>query len=89
MTPAKSKALAALHAGRRGKPVNPEPPKAWAALRKRLRKRNGVVTSAEDGLSIKTAAEEIGVSDRTIRRWLAGEDRPSAQYHESIERLAQ
>lgn len=89
MTPSKAAALAALHAGRRGKPVNPDPPKAWSVLRKRLRKRKGVVGApAEDGLSIKVAAAEIGVSDRTLRRWLSGEDRPGAQHHEAIERLA-
>lgn len=89
MTPTKAAALAALHAGRRGKPVNPEPPKAWAALRKRLRKRKGVVGApAKDGLSIKAAATEIGVSDRTLRRWLAGTHRPDPMHHEAIERLA-
>lgn len=89
MTTAKAAALAAMQRARKGKPVNPDPPKAWAVLRKRLRKRKGVVGEpAEDGLSIKAAAAEIGVSDRTLRRWLAGEDRPGAEHHEAIERLA-
>lgn len=89
MTPAKAAALAAMQSARKGKPVHPEPPKAWVKLRTKLRRRRGVVGArAEDGLSIKAAAAEIGVSDRTLRRWLAGEDRPAPQHHAAIERIA-
>lgn len=88
-TEAKAKALAALHASRSGRPVNPPPPKAWSALRRHLRRRKGVVGArADDGLSIKASAVEIGVSDRTLRRWLANADRPHPRHHAAIERLA-
>jgi transcriptional regulator with XRE-family HTH domain len=30
-------------------------------------------------LSRRGTAAELGVSDRTLRRWLAGEDNPSAE----------
>jgi transposase-like protein len=30
-----------------------------------------------DGHSLRSIARTIGVSDRTLRRWLAGEDHPS------------
>lgn len=89
-TEAKAKALAALHASRSGRPVNPPPPKALASLRRHLRRRKGVVGArADDGLSITAAAVELGVSDRTLRRWLAGADRPHPHHHAAIERLAQ
>jgi hypothetical protein len=89
MTASQAAALAAMQSARKGKPVHPEPPKAWAKLRAKLRRRRGVVGApALDGLSIKAVAAEIGVSDRTMRRWLDGEDRPSPQYHADIERIA-
>lgn len=36
-------------------------------------------------VSIRALADEIAVNDRTIRRWLSGEDRPSESAQEAIE----
>jgi hypothetical protein len=89
MTPAKAAALAAMQSARKGKRVHPEPPKAFARIAKALRKRKGASgLGADNGLSVREVAAEIRVSDRTLRRWLAGEDRPAPKYHAAIERIA-
>lgn len=55
----------------------------WSGLRLRLRRliddhwQQGVV-------SIRAAAEAVGVSDRSIRRYLSGEDRPAPETQEAI-----
>lgn len=33
-------------------------------------------------ISARTLAQAVGVSDRTVRRWLAGEDRPAPEDQE-------
>ncbi len=70
---AKAAALRALHASRRGKRQHPDTREretvlgeALALLRTPMR---GVV-------SIRVLAEHCRVSDRTVRRWLSGEDWP-------------
>jgi hypothetical protein len=35
-------------------------------------------------VSIRALAAAAGVSDRTIRRWLVGEDRPAVECQEAI-----
>lgn len=36
-------------------------------------------------ISYRALAADLGVSDRTVRRWLAGEDRPPAELQEAAE----
>ena len=74
-----------MHESRKGVAVNPQPPKEWRALSKVLRRRRGVSGShPDDGVSIRRAADIIGVTDRTIRRWIAKTHRPDARYHSTI-----
>ncbi|TXH59320.1 MAG: XRE family transcriptional regulator [Desulfurellales bacterium] len=37
-------------------------------------------------VSISAIAREVGVDQRTLRRWFAGIDRPSAEHHDGIDR---
>jgi DNA-binding XRE family transcriptional regulator len=37
-----------------------------------------------DGISQKQLARDLGVSDRTVRRWLKGEDRPDEETQAAI-----
>lgn len=53
----------------------PLPQRQINGLMRRLRK----ATETEDH-SLRSCAAEIGVSDRTLRRWIAGEDNPSAEH---------
>jgi len=44
----------------------------------------------DEGLaSIRYLADKIGVSDRTMRRWLAGEDHPHPDYYARIRAVIQ
>jgi transcriptional regulator with XRE-family HTH domain len=36
-------------------------------------------------VSARKLAEDLGVSDRSVRRWLSGEDRPDADTQEAVE----
>ena len=74
-TPAKRAALAALHTARRGRRVHPEAAD-WPALRRRLA---AAVRHPEPGRSRRAAAAACGVSDRTLRRWLAAIDLPAPE----------
>lgn len=64
----------------RGKRRNqPLPQRQINGLMRRL--KNKLTPGAKtEGQSINQTAREIGVSDRTLRRWLAGEDNPSAAH---------
>ena len=85
-TPAKRRALRRLHAARRGRPVHPEPPPSLDALR-RLHaaglRDHGPMRNPH---SISAIAREIGVDNRTLRRWFTGLDRPAPAHHVSIAR---
>jgi DNA invertase Pin-like site-specific DNA recombinase len=41
----------------------------------------------QKGLSYRALEEELGKSDRTLRRWIAGEDWPDARDFRAIRRL--
>lgn len=67
-------------------------PKMPAALKRNIRKLvsgAGRVADGEDRPpSIRSIAAEIGVSDRTLRRWLAGEDNPSPDHLARLHEIA-
>lgn len=80
---AKRKALAALHASRRGVRVHHQAADLGAVLA-RLEAR---ITPPEPGLrSVRVVAQFCGVSDRTVRRWLSGEDLPAPAALEQVRR---
>jgi transcriptional regulator with XRE-family HTH domain len=64
-----------------GKPRNPTTgvKTAVAALQRLLTKHR-----TPGKISARALAAAIGVSDRTVRRWLAGEDVPSPDFVERI-----
>ncbi len=86
-SPAKAAALAALHESRRGVPVNPMPAKLRRALTAAavLIEAHGVNGPERPALgprgSIRAAARSMGVTDRALRRWLAGSHHPAPRYH--------
>lgn len=67
----------------------------WPAGKRRsdvepLERRRAVVrlrAAIEKGESRRAIARAIGMSDRTVRRWLAGEDWPMAQSARRLARL--
>lgn len=75
-SPAKLAAHARAWAARRGIPVH-NPGLSKRALQALLARLRAAVTPPDPGFrSIRTLAEHVGVSDRTIRRWLTGVDVP-------------
>lgn len=82
-SPAKAAALAALHASRRSVPVHPEPPPELGELA-RIITRGREVLGQRNPASISEAARQIRVNQRTLRRWLSGEDRPAKSHHRAI-----
>lgn len=76
-SPAKAAALAALHAALRGRRRS-----SAATGRERevtLAELASAIREPVRGVaSLRVVAEYCGVSDRTVRRWLAGEDWPPA-----------
>ena len=73
MTQAKRKALAALHDSRRGVRLAP-PSRARSRIVAAVRQAVG---EPERGVrSVRVLAAWCQVSDRTVRRWLSGEDWP-------------
>ena len=73
-SPGQLRALADMHAARRGIRQRPRglPTDLGRAVADLLREQ------PERGrISIRCAASAVGVSDRTLRRWLAGEDWPA------------
>jgi len=62
-----------------GKPRNPPPPPDLIA---------GMIDLYQaERASLRYMAAKIGVSDRTLRRWLAGEDHPHVSMYRRIEAL--
>ena len=86
MPPTKRAALAALHASRRGRPVHPEPPPELAQLAQLVAEASQLASLKRNPLSCRKVAALLGVTDRTARRWLSGEDRPARGQHTAIRR---
>lgn len=87
-SPAKAAALAALHKLRRGQPQNPEAPPELDVLihlHHRGEHEHGVQRNPH---SVAQMARDIGVDNRTLRRWLSGIDRPAQRWHTAIRRVA-
>ena len=76
----------------KGKPRNP-PTRQWLALRARIQKLlDAQATRAlppELRRSYRGIGETIGVSPRTVKRWIDGEKNPSPQYVESMAALVE
>lgn len=75
-SPKKLAALAELHKSRRGVRVN-DPGPQWGHLKADL--LNALREPVRGVRSTRVLAEECGVSDRAVRRWLSGDDMPSAE----------
>lgn len=77
MSPAKRRALRALHSSRRGVRTSGSSSSAAEAV------RSGLAAAFRHPVrgvrSARAAAEALGVSDRTVRRWVSGEDWPDAE----------
>lgn len=63
----------------RGRRRNPITPRGWERLRAAIA---AILPDAprHGRLSRRALARYLGVSDRTVRRWLDGTDYPSAEY---------
>lgn len=72
---AQAKALEVLHASRRGVRVHPEgdQSRVLSAVAEAVRRPVRGIRS------VRVLAAHLGVSDRTVRRWLSGEDWPPAE----------
>lgn len=76
MSPAKKNQLKAIWQARRDVPVN-DPGVTNHELRGILADIHTILRDPEPGVrSIRRLADECKVSDKTVRRWLAGEDTP-------------
>jgi hypothetical protein len=80
-TERKLAALHALHASRRGKRLS----RASAARDDVLARARDVLRDPVPGRSARALAAWCGVSDMTVRRWLAGDDWPGM---EQVKRIA-
>jgi transcriptional regulator with XRE-family HTH domain len=65
-----------------GKRRNPDSG-SWSRTRLVLTKFLGDKYKA-GSVSIRALADALGVSDRSVRRWLAGEDRPEPDMQDAI-----
>ena len=83
-SPAKAAALARLHASRRGVPVHPPPPPELAEIRRLIRAGTRKWGRQLNQASVSEAARQVGIHQRTMRRWLAGKARPAADHHAAI-----
>ena len=83
-TQAKREALARLHASRRGVPVHPPPPPELAEIRRLIRAGTRKWGRQLNQASVSEAARQVGIHQRTMRRWLAGKSRPAADHHAAI-----
>jgi len=87
MTPAKRAALAALHASRRGVPVNPKPPPELDHLRQLIEIADRLVRRSDNPYTLRKLGKLLGVHDKSLRRWLSGVQRPSIGHHAAIRRV--
>lgn len=83
-SPAKAAALAALHKARRGRPQHPPPPPELGALSAAYHRGEYEHGTQLNPHSLSQMARDIGVDSRTLRRWLAGIDRPAQRWHTAI-----
>lgn len=75
MSRAKARALSLLHASRRGVRQHPDTRERQTVLADVL----ALLRTPQRGVvSIRALADYCRVSDRTVRRWLSGEDWPPA-----------
>lgn len=88
MTPAKQAALARLHASRRGVRVHPPPPPELEELAKLAAQGAALTSPIRNPGTLRNLARQIGVNDKTLARWLRGEDRPARGHHAAIRRVA-
>lgn len=74
------------NAARRGQPNHPKPANVARALADAatLLGRWQTMGYRPLGTSAKGFAAELGVSDRSVRRWLTGEQNPAPEHHPSI-----
>ena len=77
MTAARRASLRALHASRRGRRKSAPSAEREDTLE---RVRRLLENPARGVRSIRAVARSVGVSDRAVRRWLAGEDWPGMRY---------
>lgn len=85
-SPKKEFALRRLHTKRRGRRVN-SPGVSAPELRKMMRRLRSILKNTQPlWISYPVVARHVGVSERTVRRWIVGEDWPSS---ESVEKLRQ
>jgi len=87
ITPSKAAALAVLHAKRRGVPVHPEPPPELAELAQLARDGAALASRIRNPASLRKLAKALDVDDKTVARWLRGEDRPARGRHADIRRV--
>lgn len=73
---AKAAALKALHAAQRGVRQRPASPEREAILGE----VHAAVATPARGRSVRALAAHLRKSDRTVRRWLSGEDWPTATH---------
>lgn len=83
-SPAKAAALARLHASRKGVPVHPVPPPELSEIRRLIRLGTRKWGRQLNQCSVSEAARQVGIHQRTMRRWLAGKARPAADHHAAI-----
>lgn len=88
MSPARRRALAALHAARRGRRQHPGGASAGAALaRLHHRGLRLALHPAANPVSQRSLARRLGVDVRTIGRWIRGVHYPSPDHAAAITRL--
>lgn len=83
-TARKLAALRALYDRRRGVRLH-DPGAQWPATRGQVLRLLDTA-HARGSVSIRALAESLRVSDRTLRRWLRGEDYPTAQASAAVAR---
>jgi hypothetical protein len=87
-SPAKAAALEQLKKVRKGERLHPCPAKVGAALVAARVMLDGPGAPRGPvmplGTSCKAFARVLGVSDRTVRRWLSGEDVPDPKWHRDV-----
>lgn len=80
-SPAKAQALRTLHAARRGVRIHADDPNRQQVLDA---VRSALSRPVRGHRSIRALAAYLGVSDPTVRRWLAGVDWPNSLHIRSM-----